>query len=302
MKENFEPLSLDLSSSQSEVISQNNSYTKAALIRLKSNPSAIFSIVILSILLIGALLIPAFFPKLYCQTHLHLKNQAPCFKFFFGTDELGRSVFGRIWSGARISLFIGFTAAIIDMMIGVVVGGVAGLSGGKIETIIMRILDILHSIPKLMIVILLMVLFGQGIMTIILAMTITGWINMARMIRGQVLHLKEQDYIIAAKVLGASNLRIFCKHLLPNLFGTIITTITLTIPPAIFTEAFLSFLGLGVPAPEASWGTMAADGLPAFRYYPWRLFFPASFISLTILAFNLLGDALKEAFDPRMNS
>ncbi len=294
MKENFE--------TSAEGLPPNSTYTKTALSRLKSNPTAIFSITVLSILIIGAILIPTFFPKLYCQTHLQLKNHSPSLQFFFGTDELGRSIFGRIWSGARISLFIGFTAAVIDMMIGVLVGGIAGLAGGKLETSIMRLLDILHSIPKLMIVILLMVLFGQGIMTIILAMSITGWINMARIIRGQILQLKEKDFILAAKVMGASNLRIFFKHLIPNLFGTIITTITLTIPPAIFTEAFLSFLGLGVPAPEASWGTMAADGLPAFRYYPWRLFFPAAFISLTILSFNLLGDALNEAFDPRVNS
>lgn len=298
--EDFEPITLS-PDSPIDHSTPFNSYGKDSLKKLKTNSHAIFSIVILSLLILGAILIPFLFPKIYCQTHLQLKNQSPSLLFFFGSDELGRSVFGRIWFGARISLFIGFTAAIIDMIIGVCVGGIAGLLGGKVESIIMRVLDIIHSIPKLMIVILLMVLFGQGIWTIILAMTLTGWVNMARMIRGQIIQLKEQDFILAAKVLGASNCRIFFKHLLPNLFGTIITAVTLTIPPAIFTEAFLSFLGLGIPAPEASWGTMAADGLPAFRYYPWRLFFPASFISLTILSFNLLGDAFKESFDPRLN-
>jgi len=278
-----------------------NSFTQLAFRRLKSNPQALFAASVLAVLLIGSFLIPLFFPKLYCQTHLHLKNHPPSQAFLFGSDELGRSVFGRVWFGARISLFIGLSAALIDMVVGVLIGALAGLKGGYVEIAIMRGLDILHAIPKLIIVILLMVLLGQGITTIILAMALTGWINMARTIRGQVLQLKEQDFILAAKVIGASPLRIFFRHLLPNLFGTIITTVTLTIPPAIFTEAFLSFLGLGVPAPEASWGTMAADGLPAFRYYPWRLFFPAAFISITILCFNILGDAFKQAFDPRVS-
>lgn len=294
----FEPLALT-QEDQSKPNFSPSSYAQTGFKRLRANPVAIVALGILTILIIGAILLPSLFPKLYYQTHLNLKNHPPSLQFVFGSDELGRSICGRIWYGARISLFIGFTAAFIDMIIGVVVGGIAGLIGGKVESFVMRVLDILHSIPKLMIVILLMVLMGQGIFTLILAMTLTGWINMARIIRGQILQLKEQDFILAAKVLGASHTRIFFKHLLPNLFGTIITTVTLTIPPAIFTEAFLSFLGLGIPAPEASWGTMAADGLPAFRYYPWRLFFPAGFISMTILSFNLLGDALKEAFDPR---
>jgi oligopeptide transport system permease protein len=295
----FEPLPLLEEKKIAEQVITQSSYTAKAIKRLKSNRLAMFSLMMLVALLIGAIFIPAVFPKLYYQTHLHLKNQPPSSVFLFGSDELGRSVFGRVWYGARISLFIGFTAAFIDMIIGVLVGALAGLSSSRIETFIMRFLDILHAIPKLMIVILLMVLLGQGIVTLLIAMTLTGWINMARIIRGQILQLKEQEYVLAAKVIGASNIRIFFRHLLPNLFGTIITTVTLTIPPAIFTEAFLSFLGLGIPAPEASWGTMAADGLPAFRYFPWRLFFPAIFISVTILSFNLIGDALKEAFDPR---
>jgi len=296
----YEPFIFDLEETETRDLSE-NSYAKKGFHRLISNPVALFASSMLAILIIGSILIPLLFPKLYYQTHLHLKNHPPSFHFLFGSDELGRSIFGRIWHGARISLFIGFTAAIIDMIIGVLVGGIAGLLGKKTEMILMRFLDMLHSIPKLMVVILLMVLLGQGITTLIIAMTLTGWINMARIIRGQILQLKEQEFVLAAKILGASKFRIFFKHLLPNLFGTIITTVTLTIPPAIFTEAFLSFLGLGIPAPDASWGTMAADGLPAFRYYPWRLFFPAAFISLTILSFNLLGDALKEAFDPRDN-
>jgi oligopeptide transport system permease protein len=218
----------------------------------------------------------------------------------FGTDELGRSLFVRIWWGARISLFIGITAAIIDMILGVFFGGIAGLAGGKIEEVMMRIADMLHSLPHLLIVILLTVIMKQGIATIIIAMTLTGWINMARIVRAQILSLKELDFIIASKSMGAKRGRILLRHLIPNCFGPIITTMTLTIPQAIFTEAFLSFLGLGVQAPIASWGTMASDGLSALSFYPWRLFFPAAFISITMLAFNLIGDGLRDAFDPRL--
>ena len=140
---------------------------------------------------------------------------------------------------------------------------------------------------------------GPGILTIIVAMTITGWINMARIVRGQILQIKKQEYVLAAKMFGASPLRILFKHLIPNAIGPIITTMTLTIPTAIFTEAFLSFLGLGVQAPIASWGTMVHDGLSALRYYPWRLFFPGFFICITMFSFNLLGDGIRDAFDPR---
>jgi oligopeptide transport system permease protein len=163
----------------------------------------------------------------------------------------------------------------------------------------MRIADVLYGLPYLLVVIMLMVVMGSGLIPIIIAMTITGWINMARIVRGQVLQLKEQEFVMAAEVLGASFSRILLKHLLPNAMGPIIVTMTLTVPTAIFTEAFLSFLGLGVQAPVASWGTMASEGLPALRYYPWRLFFPAAFISITMLAFNLVGDGLRDALDPR---
>jgi oligopeptide transport system permease protein len=295
----FEPIESAQTTTQSH-IQTSLSFASEAWMRLKKNKAACASLIILTFFLLCAIVIPQIDPQLFRQTHLHLKNHPPCLFFLFGSDELGRSLFGRIWYGARISLFIGFSAAFIDMLIGVLIGGLAGLSSGKLESFIMRCIDVIHSIPKLMIVILLMVILGQGISTLIIAMALTGWVNMARIIRGQVLYLKEQEFILAAHVLGASPLRIFFKHMIPNLYGAIITTVTLSIPSAIFTEAFLSFLGLGVPAPEASWGTMAADGLAAFRYYPWRLFFPACFISVTILSFNILGDAFREAFDPRL--
>jgi oligopeptide transport system permease protein len=211
-------------------------------------------------------------------------------------------MFIRICYGARISLFVGIMAALIDLIIGVLWGGVAAFAGGKVDNLLMRICDILHAVPHLLMVVMLMVVMRPGIIPIIIALTITGWINMARIVRGQIFQLKEREYILAAVALGASKGRILFKHLIPNAIGPIIVTMTLTIPMAIFTEAFLSFLGLGVQVPMASWGTMASDGLPAMRYYPWRLLFPACFMSVTMLAFNLLGDALRDALDPKLRN
>lgn len=251
-------------------------------------------------IVLGALLFPLLSPYTYFENHLALKNLPPSTQFWFGTDELGRDLFTRVWYGARISLLIGLVAASVDLIVGVLYGSIAAFMGKKTDEILMRIADILHSIPYLLVVILLTVSIGSGILTIILALTITGWINMARIVRGQILQLKELDYINAARMMGASKGRIIFKHLIPNTIGPIITMSTLTVISAIFAEAFLSFLGLGVQAPIASWGTMANDGLSAMRYYPWRLFFPAFFISLTMLSLNLIGDALRDWFDTRI--
>jgi oligopeptide transport system permease protein len=278
------------------------SFWQDAWIRFKKNKLAFTGLIFLFILILMAILGPFISNHTYFETHLHLKNEKPSKEFWFGTDELGRDIFTRIWWGARISLFVGISAAFIDMVIGVFYGAFSGLSGGKTDEMMMRFADILHSLPYLLVVILLMVVMGPGIPTIILAMTITGWINMARIVRAQILQLKELDFVLAAKSLGAGFSRILIQHLIPNTLGSVITTMTLTIPAAIFTEAFLSFLGLGVQAPIASWGTMASDGLSALRYYPWRLFFPAAFISLTMLSFNLVGDGLRDALDPRLRS
>lgn len=275
------------------------SYWKDVWQRLKGNPVAMTGLCSLALLIFFALIGPWLSPYTYYETHLPLKNQPPSAKFWFGTDELGRDLFTRIWWGARISLFVGISASAIDLVVGVFYGAVAGLSGGKTEELMMRVADILYSIPYLLVVILLMVVIGPGVTTIIIALTLTGWISMARIVRGQVLQLKQLDFIRAAHALGASSPRILMCHLIPNAMGPIIVTVTLTIPTAIFAEAFLSFLGLGVQAPIASWGTMANDGLSALRYYPWRLFFPAGFICLTMLSFNLLGDSLRDILDPR---
>ncbi len=233
----------------------------------------------------------------YDAIHLAAKNQPPSSQFWFGTDDLGRDLFTRICYGARISLTVGLLAALIDLVVGLFWGGVAGMAGGQADEWLMRGADILYSLPYLLIVILLTVFLGSGLFSLILAITCTGWITMARIVRGQILLLKEMDYVTAAKAMGSGNLRLFITHLLPNARGPILITLTLTIPSAIFSEAFLSFLGLGIQAPQASWGTMAYEGLPAMQYFPWRLFFPAAFITLTMLAFHLLGEGLKETFE-----
>jgi oligopeptide transport system permease protein len=275
-------------------------YWKESWQRLRSNRIAVAGLFVLAFLIFMALIGPFLTPYTYYETHLHLKNHPPSPEFWFGTDELGRDLFTRVWWGARISLLVGIVASFIDLVFGVLYGSLAASIGGKVEELMMRLADILYSIPYLLVVILLMVVIGSGISTIILALTITGWISMARIVRSQILQLKQLDFVKAAQGMGASRLRILRRHLIPNALGSIIVTVTLTIPTAIFAEAFLSFLGLGVQAPIASWGTMANDGLPALRYYPWRLFFPAGFISLTMLSFNLLGDGLRDAFDPRL--
>lgn len=274
-----------------------SSFWKRGWVGFKVNRMALSGALALGLIIIMAIFAPLFSNYSYYEIDLAIKNQPPSSAHWFGTDDLGRDLFVRVWYGARISLFVGIMAALIDLFIGLLWGGVAALAGGKVDELMMRLADIFYSIPSLLIVISLMVVLGPGLHTILIALTVLGWITMARVVRGQLLQLKQQGYVLAARALGASFWRILFKHLLPNAVGPIIVTLTLTIPSAIFTEAFLSYLGLGVQAPIASWGTMANEGLPALEYYPWRLLFPAAFISLTILAFNVIGDGLSDAFE-----
>ncbi len=275
-------------------------YWQDAWRRFKTNYTSYTTLWVLAALGLMAIIGPYLSSYSYSEIHLELKNSPPSALYWFGSDELGRDLFTRIWWGARISLLIGISAATIDVAFGVLWGSISAYAGGKVDEVMMRICDILHSIPYILFVLLLTVIRGSGILTILIAMTLTGWISMARIIRGQIMQLKQNEYIAAAKVLGASPARIIFRHLLPNLIGPAIAMLTLTIPTAIFTEAFLSFLGLGIQAPAASWGVMVSDGISAMRYYPWRLFFPAFMITLTMLCFNLLGNGLRDAFDPRL--
>lgn len=276
-------------------------FWKDAWQRLLKNKVAVFGMATIVVLTIMAIFGPMVTPYTYSQQSLINQNQPPSGAHWFGTDNLGRDMFTRTWYGARISLFIGFSAALIEFIIGVIYGGISGYKGGRTDNILMRIIDILYGLPYLLVVILLMVIMGPGLFTIIVALTLTGWIGMARIVRGQVLQLKTNEYVLASKVLGASTSRIIRKHLLPNTMGPVIVSMTLTVPGAIFAEAFLSFLGLGVSAPFASWGSMANDALGVLNTgFWWRLFFPAFFISLTMLAFNVFGDGLRDALDPKL--
>lgn len=297
--EDFRPLAVDNSGTMT-LPPKSISYWADASLRFRSNRMAFIGLVILLLLIFFALVGPWLTPYTYYGTELANKNQPPNSEHWFGTDELGRDLFTRTWYGARISLTVGITAAVIDLIIGVLWGGIAAFAGGKVDELMMRIADVLYGLPYLLTVIMLMVVMGSGLIPIIVALTIIGWITMARIVRGQILQLKRLEYVQAAIALGASPRRILLKHLIPNAIAPILVTMTLTVPSAIFAEAFLSFLGLGVQAPVASWGTMAADGLPAMRYYPWRLFFPATFISLAMFAFNLVGDGLRDALDPKL--
>lgn len=275
--------------------------------KLVKNKLAMIGFALITMLIAMAIIGPHLVPYSYSDQSLLKANQEISSEHWFGTDELGRDMFSRTWYGARISLIIGISAALIDLIIGVTVGGIAGYMAGRgkkgdrIDTIIMRFIEVLYGLPYLLVVIMLMVVMEPGIVTIIIALSATGWVGMARLVRGQILQLKNQEFIMAAQVLGAKFPRILLRHLIPNTIGVIIVNLTFTIPSAIFAESFLSFLGLGVQAPIASWGTMTNDALGVILTGDWwRLFFPALMISLTMFAFNVFGDGLQDALDPRI--
>ncbi|MCW6679871.1 ABC transporter permease [Aerococcaceae bacterium NML130460] len=263
------------------------------------NKLAIFGVCVLVLVAVLAIVVPMVSPFSFSDQTKHF-NAAPNATHWFGTDNLGRDIFVRVWVGARISLLIGLAAATIDLIIGVLWGSVAGILGGRVDTVMMRIADILTAIPYLLVVIMLLVVMNKGLLPMIVALSITGWVRMARIVRGEVLSIKNQEYVLAARTLGADTKHLIVKHLIPNAMGAIIVTMTLSIPTAIFTESFLSYLGLGVTPPMASWGTMASEGAEALKTAPWRLFFPALLISITIFAFNAVGDGLRDALDPKL--
>ncbi|MFL2105311.1 oligopeptide ABC transporter permease [Desemzia sp. FAM 23991] len=220
--------------------------------------------------------------------------------YYLGTDSLGRDLLSRILYGTRVSLFIAFVAALLNLIIGVTYGLLSGWIGGKVDTVMQRILEILSGVPNLVIVILMLLVFDPGIMSIIIALALTEWISMARIVRAQTLKLKNQEYVLAAKTLGQSSLSIAFKHIMPNLLGIIIIQVMFSIPSAIFFEAFLSFIGIGIPAPDASLGTLINDGYKTFRFLPHLMWYPSAIMSIIMISFNLLADGLRDSFDPKL--
>ena len=236
----------------------------------------------------------------YDMTDLTAANQPPSAEHWFGTDELGRDLWARVWTGGRVSIIIGAVAAVLQGVIGIFVGSVAGFVGGKVDEFIMRIVEFLQAFPYLVWVTLLMMVTGAGIFPMILALTLTGWLSMARLVRGQILSLKHEDYVVAAISLGSSAKRTVVKHMIPNMMGIIIVNMTFAIPGAIFSEAFLSFIGIGIASPQTSWGLLVSIGMTQIYTYPLRLLIPCVCISLTMLSLQLIGDGLRDALDPKL--
>ena len=333
--DDFLPASED-EKKQLDIMRESTTFWKDALKRFSKNKVAMVAAVVILLVIICAFVVPNFYPYEYDQQIRGSENLWPMqyseeeqalidsgesvFPHIFGTDKLGRDLGIRVLTGARVSLLVGLIASALVLLIGSIYGSVAGYFGGKVDLIMMRIVDIIYSIPDILIIILLQVtlksplqaLFdsspifdglnrvGVGLISIFITFSLLYWVSMARIVRSQVMTLKEQEFVTAAKALGASNGRIIRKHLLPNCIGTLIVTATLQIPSAIFTEAFLSFLGLGVAAPMASLGSLASDAISSINSFPYRMFIPAVAISIIILAFNLFGDGLRDAFDPKL--
>ncbi len=318
------------------VMRKSVSYFRDAVRRFRKNFIAMASLVVVIFMILFAFVLPAFFPYNYSEQirgseNLGLMQYSPdelaakaqgtrIFPHILGTDNLGRDLMARIMMGSRISILVGVVASTIILIIGSLYGAISGYFGGWADTAMMRIVDIIYTVPDILIIILLSVTLkfplqhlaatipwlkwidkvGVGLISIFIVFSLLYWVGMARIVRGQILMLKEQDFVMAAKALGANDRRIILRHLLKNCIGTLIVTTTLQIPSSIFTESFLSFLGLGVSAPMPSLGSLAAQAISGITAYPYRLFAPAITISIIILAFNLLGDGLRDAFDPKL--
>lgn len=268
--------------------------------RFKSNKLAILGLILLILVVITIYLGPLVSGKNYQYMDSSVKNLKPNSEYWFGTDDMGRDLFTRVCHGGRISILIGLSCTLVMFVIGFLLGAIAGLKGGLVDDMIMRFVEFIGNLPYLIIVLILSVVLGRSIFSLVLAMSITSWTGTTRMVRGQILQIREQDYVEAAMALGANTKRIIMKHLLPNTLGIIMVTITMSVPGFIFGEAFLSYIGLGVEAPKTSWGALASAGQQRLMFYPHELLFPCLMIVLTILAFHLIGDGLSDALDPKL--
>lgn len=292
----------DIASSDKENIARPKiTYWQDAWRRLKTNKVAILAVIILIIIGIMVIIGPhinGFKFSTMDPTKLH---QKPNSTHWFGTDELGRDVFSRVWQGGRVSIIIGIFGAAISTVVGSLYGAIAAYFGGRIDNIMMRIVEIIISIPYLIVVILISIYTEErNLGTMLLSLTLTGWCGMARLVRGQMLQVKQQEFIMAANALGVSPWKIITKHLIPNSLNIVIVSLTFDIPGYIFAETFLSYLGLGIQSPNTSWGALSSAAQSHFQFHPHLLFFPGLMIALTMLSFTLLGDGLRDALDPRL--
>lgn len=258
-----------------------------------------FSAVFLILISLAAVFAPWVAPYSYETQNTLNTLAAPGFDHLMGTDRLGRDLFSRLIYGARVSLFIGVATTLLALLIGTIYGAASGYVGGRTDSVMMRFVDVVFALPDMLMIILITVMMGRGVMGMFIALTLVSWVTIARLVRGEVLRIKEYTYIEAAHALGASNLRILLREILPNILGLMIITLTFRIPVAILAESTLSFIGLGIAPPSSSWGTLANEGWKAIKFYPHLIFFPSLVIFLTILSFNFLGEGLRDYLDPR---
>ncbi|KPK59665.1 MAG: peptide ABC transporter permease [Gammaproteobacteria bacterium SG8_31] len=272
-----------------------------AILRLRRNRAAVTAAVILTVMTVLVIAGPWLSPYDYDYTDWDMILVSPDLAsgHFFGTDGIGRDIYVRTLYGGRISLLVGVVATMVSLLIGIAYGATAGYFGGRVDHLMMRIVDILYAMPFMFFVILLMVMFGRNILLIFVAIGAINWLDMARIVRGQTLSLKRKEFVEAAEALGVPPFRIIRRHIVPNLLGVVAVYVTLTIPQVILVESFLSFLGLGVQEPMTSWGALVNEGAQEMENAPWTLVFPAVFLAMTLFCFNFIGDGLRDALDPK---
>ena len=276
------------------------SYWQDAWRRLRKNPVAMASLFALGLLIILVIIGPHIRGYDYVSMNVLEKNQGPSAKYWFGTDNLGRDLFSRIWVGARASIIIALVATVLKLVVGTLYGAVMAHFGGWVDDLMMRVIEVINSLPHLLITILIMMVLGNNLFALLVALSITSWCVTARQTRGMIKQLKESEYVYAAEVLGASPLRIIVKHYVPNMLSILLLDASTAIPQFIFTEAGLSFLGIGLTAPEISLGVLISQGQQTMDFYPSQLFFPCAILCIIVMAFNLFGDGLRDALDPKL--
>lgn len=285
--------------SSSKISEQRSSLWLDAWIKLRKNRMALFGFAVLLILCVVSLLTPWIAPYSYEEQDLMLGATPPSAAHWLGTDIFGRDMLTRIMYGGRVSLMVGFIATAVALVIGILWGSIAGFIGGRVDAVMMRIVDIMYALPFMIFIVLLMVVFGRNILLLFVAIGAVEWLTMARIVRSQVMNLRKQEFIEAAYSMGLSQWTIIRRHIIPNTLGPVIVYTTLTIPSVMLLEAFLSFLGLGIQPPQSSWGLLINYGVETMEEYPWLLIFPGITLSLTLFALNFLGDGLRDALDPR---